>query len=370
MSLDKLLSVRLEHFFPALPVPDKAEMLRASLGALAGIAACTIVGLLAPEVPGLPLYLLAPLGASAVLVFAVPNSPLAQPWSAIVGNIVSGVVAVAILMVAPPLWAPSLAVGCAILAMFLTRSLHPPGGAVALLAALERDAVLETGFAFALVPVGVMTVSLVLAGILFNRLTGRFYPFRQPRKDPPGKEEIRLGLSNRELAGLLRRFNQSPNIGVADLARMLAAAEKEAALHRFDGVTCADVMTTPLIAVGPEVSLERIVRLFRKHELKSLPVVVEHDRLIGSISQGDVIEALVSKNLLRQPNSRRMRASDIMHAGGASAPATSPVGALLNRFSRQGVQTVLVTEGEKAVGVVTRSDIIALLLTGAEERSR
>jgi CBS domain-containing membrane protein len=71
------------------------------------------------------------------------------------------------------------------------------------------------------------------AAVLFNRLTGRRYPFRQPAI-PATAPDPRTGLSPEELAGLLRRANQSANIGVEDFGRLLAAAEAEAEAHRAE----------------------------------------------------------------------------------------------------------------------------------------
>lgn len=72
-------------------------------------------------------WLIAPMGASAVLLFAAPASPLAQPWSILVGNGVSALMGVlSASLVADPAQAAALAVMLAIAAMLLTRSLHPP----------------------------------------------------------------------------------------------------------------------------------------------------------------------------------------------------------------------------------------------------
>jgi CBS domain-containing membrane protein len=357
-----------QHLLPALPPAKTTEALRASVGAFAGIGVCTLFSFLLPAPWALPLYLIAPLGASAVLIFAVPNSPLAQPWSAIIGNVVSGLVAVAVVMLAPQALAPALAVSLAILFMFLTRSLHPPGGAVALLAALERTTVLETGFAFALIPVGAMTLALVLVGIVFNRLSGRVYPFRLPSES--GADKLRLGLSSAELAGLLKRFNQSPNMGIADLSRLLAAAEEEAAHHRFEALSCKDVMSTPLIKAHPDDPLELIAELFRSRALKSVPVVSPDGHAVGIIHERDIIEAITSPPQAGGSKASPISARQIMKTPESTAPASAPVGTLLNRFARNGVQTVIVTEDEIAIGILTRSDIIALLLSGAEDRAK
>ena len=71
------------------------------------------------------------MGASAVLLFAVPSSPLAQPWSILGGNVVSAVTGVLIFKIfGHSALALGVAVACAILAMSLLRCLHPHGGAV------------------------------------------------------------------------------------------------------------------------------------------------------------------------------------------------------------------------------------------------
>ncbi|UWQ33864.1 HPP family protein [Leisingera sp. M527] len=70
---------------------------RVATGAATGICVCALFALVWPEIAGVPMRLLAALGASAVLIYAVQNSPLAQPWSAICGNVVSAAAAVAVL---------------------------------------------------------------------------------------------------------------------------------------------------------------------------------------------------------------------------------------------------------------------------------
>jgi CBS domain-containing membrane protein len=125
--------------------PNGLEPIRAATGAGVALALCGMIVVLitghgiAQGSGGL--FLIAPLGATAFLVFAMPNSPLAQPWSAVVGNTVSAVAAIAVLKTGLPLAASAgLAVFLAILAMALLRALHPPGGAVALATVLSGTA--------------------------------------------------------------------------------------------------------------------------------------------------------------------------------------------------------------------------------------
>jgi CBS domain-containing membrane protein len=142
----------------------------AAAGALAGIA--LIVGLniaaggLAASVP-----LIAPMGASAVIVFCLPNSPLGQPWNVVVGNMTCAVIGVACAKwIAEPEMAAVAGMFFAILAMVATRSLHPPGGAVALTAILSGPPIKQLGFAFAVSPVLVSSVALVGLSVAFHSL--------------------------------------------------------------------------------------------------------------------------------------------------------------------------------------------------------
>lgn len=207
---------------PAMPRPQGREPLRASLGAGLALLLCGLLLWGAGGAGGL--VLIAPLGASAFLLFVLPNSPLAQPWSAVVGNTASALLALGVARLGLPLpLAAGLAVGGAVLLMAALRAMHPPGGAVALATVLSPALVGELGFRFALAPVLLDTAALVALAMLWNRLTGRRYPFRQPRE----RQADRTHLSTAEMERLLQRLNQSANIGTEDFARLLAAAEAE-----------------------------------------------------------------------------------------------------------------------------------------------
>ncbi|KAA9004997.1 HPP family protein [Histidinibacterium aquaticum] len=359
-----------QHLYPALPAFQGREQLRAGLGALIGISLCALLASVGAAFDTSSLYLVAPLGATAVLVFCVPNSPLAQPWSAIVGNVTAALVALLVVQLVPGPWSVGIAVGAAISAMMFVRALHPPGGAVALLTALEPTEALEAGPLFAVLPVGLTTGTLVIAAIAYNRATGRVYPFRQPETVETKEPVERLGLSTGQLTELLDRYNQSTNLGVADLGRLLAAAESAAARHRFDGTTCADIMTTGLITARPDTPLPEAAHLFRTHAIKSLPVVSSDMTLHGLVLQADLLEAMAAQDRpMTQRHRSARRVSEVMRPADRAAPHDLPVGALLGRLAAQGSEVVPVTRGARLVGILTRSDIIRLLLHGAEERS-
>ena len=166
-------------FVPILAGATLRDRLLACVGAVIGVTLTSLVSAVALHgwIP-LPL-LVAPIGASAVLVFVVPASPLAQPWSVVGGNVVSALVGVTAARFVPiPYLAVGVAVGGAILAMSLLRCLHPPGGAAALTAVIGGPAVLGAGYAFPFVPVGINSLILILTGIAFHRASGHSYPHR------------------------------------------------------------------------------------------------------------------------------------------------------------------------------------------------
>lgn len=374
----------MNHFLrslgPAVARPPLAEAVRAGVGALVALA---LVGLLVlgPTVDlGLGLYLIAPFGASSVLLFAVPNSPLAQPWSVIVGNTVAALVGVAVcLVVQDPTARIALAVGGSILVMLLCRAAHPPAGAVAMTAAMNPEAVQHLGFWFALAPVALGSAALVALAIPYARLTGRHYPFRQfddPNShgtaDPEPAE--RLGLTEAELSDLLDRYRQSFNLGVEDLARLIAAAELQAAGHRTGALTAGEIMSRNLVTVPPEAPLLTVADLFRQHRFTSLPVVTGGGRYLGVIFQIHLITRVRAaafqthsgfagafRALLRAGPNPPVTAEGIMDTNLPCAQADTPIAALLPMMADGNVDAVPVLADARIVGIVTRSDLIAAL---------
>jgi CBS domain-containing membrane protein len=124
---DRVLAL-LNALRPAPQAINARERLRVVLGACLGLLLAGLLSQLTMG-SGQP-WLVAPLGASAVLVFGVPASPLAQPWAVVGGNALSALVGIACMnwLPLPPLAAAAIAVALAIGVMFTLRCLHPPGG--------------------------------------------------------------------------------------------------------------------------------------------------------------------------------------------------------------------------------------------------
>lgn len=348
--------IRLRPFGPAMTAPTKREAIRAALGAGLGLLACDLI--LTFATPGAALgqmLLIAPFGASAFLIFVVPNSPLAQPWSVLLGNTLAALAAIATLSLLPdPLLAAPLAVALAILAMAATRSFHPPAGAVALATTLAAGQPGFPGLSFAFLPVAAGSAALVLAGILWNRATGRAYPFRQPPPASPhgtadSLPDRRLGLSPKDLAALLDRLRMAPNIGVEDLARVLSAAETEAASHHLGHLTAADIMSRDLLTVAPETDLTSLAQRFRDHRFKTLPLTRD-GHYLGLVDQSALL------GLTDPTATAASLAADV-----ATLPPTASAAQLMDLLADGHQQAVPIIDGPRLTGLVTRSDLIALL---------
>ncbi len=155
------------------PTVPWLERLRSVFGAFIGLMLVLTTAQYLGELSGLDEWLMASLGASALLVFALPQSPMAQPWAVIAGNTLSALVGIAIIhLVSEPLLAMPLAASLSILGMFILRCLHPPAAAVALIVVLGH--VMHYRYAF--FPVMVDSILLVLAGAVYSNLTGKRYP--------------------------------------------------------------------------------------------------------------------------------------------------------------------------------------------------
>ena len=369
---------RLRPFGPVIGPTNPRDTAAGAAGAGLALLVCAVLIIGAGVDLSSGVFLIAPMGATTVILFALPNSPLAQPWSAIVGNTVSALVALAVHQATRD---PVLAIGASaclsLAAMFLTRSLHPPGGAVALTASLD-PAMLDTlGLNFVLVPVFLGTVVLVAMAMLWHQLNGRVYPFRQPQAVGPHATtdkaaQQRLGLDPEELARILADYRQSANLGVEDLARLIAAAEQVAASHALGAMTCDAIMSRDLVTVRPDARAALVADLFRKHGFTSIPVVAKGSVLLGVIFQLDLIRR-ARRDSMRANTSfgagvaaiRRdrsvgiIRASEVMTTGLPTVVATTPVASLMPLLADGGVEAVPVMDGNQIVGIATRTDLLS-----------
>lgn len=160
------------------PRVSVVEILWSWVGAFLGISAVSYMNfnLLASSDA---VMLIGSFGASAVLIYGAIKSPLAQPRNLLGGHLVSAVIGVSFYQLLPgtPWLASSLSVATAIAAMHATKTLHPPGGATALIAVIGSAKIHNLGYLYVLMPVGGGALVMLVVALLINNLAEkRQYP--------------------------------------------------------------------------------------------------------------------------------------------------------------------------------------------------
>ena len=149
---------------------DHREKIISALGGFVGILCVFYISKMFVGVEE-AIYIIPSLGASAVLIFAVPHSPLGQPWNVFGGHLFSALAGVICALLIPiEGLAAAASVGLAIIVMHCARCIHPPGGATALVAVIGGAKIHAMGFQFIVTPVLINTVTILLLPVLFNSL--------------------------------------------------------------------------------------------------------------------------------------------------------------------------------------------------------
>ncbi|MFD0937262.1 CBS domain-containing protein, partial [Methylobacterium trifolii] len=286
-----------------------------------------------------------------------------------------------------PLWAAALAIGCAIALMMALRCLHPPSGAVALTAVLGGPAIRDLGYGFVLWPVAANSLLLLVVALLFNNLSGRTYPHRQAIANAHGTGDpvpsTRAGPTASDLDAALKDFDQVLDVGRGDLEAILRQAQVHAFRRRSGQATCAEIMSRDVVAVGPHTPLRQALELLRRHHVKVLPVTDEGARVLGIVTQTDLLDkAAWDRRGPRLGLGRRLRLTlsrghaphgsveDIMTTALQTVRPDTPIADVVVRMSDYGLHHLpVVGADERLVGIVSQSDLIGALLADAAERA-
>jgi CBS domain-containing membrane protein len=348
------------------------ERMRSALGALIGIAFTggSMHLLLGPGA-NIPL-LVAPMGASAVLLFGVPASPLAQPWSIIGGNLVSATVGVACAsLISDPVAAAALAVGVAIVAMFALRCVHPPSGAVALTAVLGGPAIHALGFRFVLEPILFQSATLLGAALVYHAVTGHRYPHAM-RAAPaaPQAPVSGNGITRADLEAVLNRRGELLDIDPDDLETLFRETQLQAYARTFSELESRDVMSSPVVSITPETTLRAAADLLRRHSIKALPVIDKRQHVVGIVTRADLankpksadlrLMEAVAARLFRRDATRARLVSTVMTTHVRTVGTSTPIVELVPFFADDGHHHIPVIDAHnRLVGIITQSDLIA-----------
>lgn len=160
------------------PRVNPSEIVWSWVGALLGISAVACLHYHLIDASDLPM-IIGSFGASAVLIYGAIKSPLAQPRNLIGGHVLSGFIGVASYKcLSSHMWiAAAIAVATAIALMHATKTLHPPGGATALIAVIGGEKIHSLGYIYPLIPAGLGAVIMLIVALLVNNIPkSRRYP--------------------------------------------------------------------------------------------------------------------------------------------------------------------------------------------------
>jgi CBS domain-containing membrane protein len=361
----------LARFYPAAMNVKWPERMRSALGALIGIAFTggSMHLLLGPGA-NIPM-LVAPMGASAVLLFGVPASPLAQPWSIIGGNLVSATVGVACAtLIADPVAAAALAVGVAIAAMFALRCVHPPSGAVALTAVLGGPAIHALGFRFVLEPILIQSAALLGAALVYHAVTGHRYPHAtRAAPSAPQVPASSSSITRDDLEAVLNRRGELLDIDPEDLETLFRETQMQAYARTFSELACRDVMSSPVVSITPDTTLRAAADLLQRHAIKALPVVDRRQHVVGIVTRADLtnrpksvdlrlMEALAAR-LFKRDATRGRLVSTVMTTHVRTVATSTPIVELVPFFADDGHHHIPVIDTQdRLVGIITQSDLI------------
>lgn len=375
----RLNSFARRFLFADTPSLSVAERWKSGVGALLGMA---FNGLLIHAMPVGTHWLIAPVGASAVILYAISHSPLAQPWPVFGSYLVGAGVALASAawIPSPPL-AAAVAVAASIWLMARFECVHPPGGAVALFIVLDGPYTPDRmGLTLGLVVLNVLV--MLLAAFLVNRLLlGRRYPYsalaphtglHQTRDAPP---LARIGLNHADLERAVQTLDTFVDVQEEELVQLYNLAVDHA-FDRHIGLSCGDLMSRDVVTVEFGTDLEEAWGQLRAHKIKALPVVDRFDRLIGILTVADYLRQLDDTTaaglavrlqglLRRTPGTHSEKAEavgQIMTTLVYTARTDTPVSELVHHLSENNLHHIPVLDDRRrVVGMVTQSDIIAAL---------
>ncbi|HXF30539.1 MAG TPA: HPP family protein [Solirubrobacterales bacterium] len=345
-------------FRPILPGATGRDRVIACLGATLGIVLTGLIGaLLHGDGEALP-WIVAPMGASAVLLFAVPASPMAQPWPIIGGNALSALVGFAVgEALGHGAIACGIGVGLAIGVMSVTRSLHPPGGAAALTGVLGSALVSDAGWWFPLAPVALDAVILVAVGWAFHRFSGHPYPHpkapEQPTRDP--LPTVRVGVRDEDLDAVLARVGETFDVDREDLRLLLSQLELQILSRRHPDLTCGEIMSRDVISVPRGVDPAVARKLLLDSGVRLLPVLDDAERPVGGVGlrelarPGTTVEEVMTAPLTVTP----------------AEPAMLLIGPLSDGHRHAAM--VVAPDTGAIRGLVTQADLLAALARASSD---
>ncbi len=289
------------------PGPSNVSIQEKALSALAALVGIGLIMLISQyflDEGSLP-WVVASMGASAVLLFAVPKGPLSQPWSFMAGHLFSAFVGISVAkLISDPVLASAVAVSLAVFVMYMTRCLHPPGGATALTAVIGGSAITELGYLYMLTPIALnLVVMLSWALIINNLLPNRFYPngIKEVfgKNDPPTKTQAtsRPNLLHRnDLHDALTEMDVFVDVSEDELTKLFNISLMHTNKKRMGEILCRDIMTKDVITVDYDTDIEQVWALLVENRVHAVPVTDRAGFVLGVVSMDDFLNQIQVKS--------------------------------------------------------------------------
>lgn len=373
--MKKFLDDRLRGLlFADTPLLSATERRLSTWGALICVALCCWLLQFLPPV-GFPV--LASLGASAIILFAMPHSPVAQPWPVIGGYFFASATGFLCAALLPsPVLGAAVAVALCVWLMARYNCIHPPGGALALMLAIDHSpAALPLPQMSAVIAVNVLL--LMICAVLINKfLLRRQYPYgAQPVEEGDLPTMERDSLNHEDLESAIRKLDIFVDIREHDLVTLYNLAV-EHAFNRHSGLTCADIMSREVVCTTFSTELEAAWQQLHHHQIKAMPVLDNYRRLVGMVSLSDFLRGVDSRTasgaaeglralLRRTPGHYADKpevVGQIMSVEVHAVYPDTPVAELLRQsFAQRTHHVPVVDERRQLVGMIGRSDMTAAL---------
>jgi CBS domain-containing membrane protein len=368
----------LRNFLPASVRVGYSEACRMALGVALGLL---VTGMLSRWWSGSVgnMWMVSSLGASAVLLFGMPASPMAQPWPVLVGTVLSALVgAAAQALIVDTVLACAVAVGLSVMLMVPLRCMHPPGAGFAAYVVLEHI----NGVALVAFPILFNVAVLLLCAVIYNALTGKRYPHPQHSLKRGFSSDGSGVFAPEDLDAALKHYNQVLDISRADLEGLMHIAGRSAFNRNFGNLRCVDIMSQPVFAVEPGVPQKEAWALMKQERVKALPVVDADGVVLGIVSISDFVRqatldapegvAQRIRHLVTGRSAQKAKVEVLMETEAQVVDASCLLVDLVPLFSTGGCHHLPVVDAQrKLVGIVTQTDLIRALsaaIGGSQKR--
>lgn len=375
---------RIKRFFlPITTNVSNSEMLISGISAFVAIGLLSLFSYHLIGTESLP-FIVASMGASAVLVFAIPHSPLSQPWPVFGGHLISATVGVtSFLFIDNIIMAAAVATSVSIILMYFTRSLHPPGGAAALGVVIGGPEIHQLGYFYVVLPVALNAALIIILAVLINRLIpDRRYPAVEKKKVSLNNvaAEWALGtprFDEDDLRSAIKSMDSYIDISQEDLARIYAMAVMNANKRRLGEVRCEDIMASSPLTFYFDEELESAWQTLQQRNVKAAPIIDSFNHPIGIVTITDFVRNATDQpgdtkkdkllNLLKRSpghtSEKHEVVGQIMSKEVNTALEGQHIVDLVAVFTEKGFHHMPVVDGKnRVIGMITRADVMRSMI--------